>query len=46
MSYQPQYAITPRSRQGAMDLINPLLDAGLVVREGTRKSGHYRLKNT
>lgn len=31
------------SRQGAMDLINPLLDAGLIVREGTRKSGRYRL---
>ncbi len=31
------------SRQGAMDLINPLLEAGLVVREGTRKSGYYRL---
>ena len=31
------------SRQGAMDLLNPLLEAGLVVREGTRKSGYYRL---
>ena len=31
------------SRQGAMDLLNPLLKAGLVVREGTRKSGYYRL---
>jgi Fic family protein len=31
------------SRQGAMDLIHPLLEAGLVVREGTRKSGRYRL---
>lgn len=32
------------SRQGAMDLINPLIEAGLVVREGTRKSGYYRIK--
>ena len=32
------------SRQGAMDLLNPLLDAGLVVREGTLRSGFYRLK--
>lgn len=32
------------SRQGAMDLLNPLMEAGLVVREGTRRSGFYRLK--
>ncbi len=32
------------SRQGAMDLIKPLLEAGLIIREGTRKSGRYRLK--
>lgn len=32
------------SRQGAMDLLNPLMDAGLIVREGTLKSGYYRLK--
>ena len=31
------------SRQGAMDLIKPLVEAGLVVREGTRKSGRYKL---
>ena len=31
------------SKQGAMDLLHPLLDAGLVVREGTPKSGFYRL---
>ncbi len=30
------------SKQGALDLLNPLMDAGLVVREGTRKSGWYR----
>jgi len=31
------------SRQGAIKLMQPLLDAGLIVREGTRKSGWYRL---
>jgi Fic family protein len=31
------------SRQGAMDLLRPLMDAGLVKREGTRKSGRYVL---
>lgn len=33
------------SKQGAMDLIKPVLAAGIVIREGTRKSGRYRLKN-
>ncbi|MBU6480540.1 MAG: Fic family protein [Nitrospirae bacterium] len=31
------------SKQGAMDLLNPLLEAGLVQRSGTQKSGRYRL---
>lgn len=31
------------TKQGALDLINPLLEAGLIVRAGTRKNGHYRL---
>lgn len=31
------------SRQGAMDLLRPLLKAGLVKRVGTRKSGRYML---
>jgi len=31
------------SRQGAMDLLKPLLEAGLVERVGTKKSGVYRL---
>lgn len=31
------------SRQGAMDLLRPLLQAGLICREGTPKSGRYRL---
>jgi hypothetical protein len=32
------------SRQGAMDLLNPLLEAGLVERVGTRKTGRYTLR--
>jgi Fic family protein len=31
------------SRQGAMDLLNPLIEAGLVKRVGTKKSGRYIL---
>lgn len=31
------------SKQGAMDLLRPLIEAGLVKREGTRKSGRYVL---
>lgn len=31
------------SRQGAMDLINPLLEAGLIEKVGTKKTGRYRL---
>jgi Fic family protein len=33
------------TRQGAIKLIQPLLDAGLVHRIGTRKSGRYILAN-
>lgn len=31
------------SKQGALDLLRPLIDAGLVKREGTLKSGRYVL---
>jgi Fic family protein len=31
------------SRQGAMDLLRPLLDAGLVEKAGSRKTGRYAL---
>jgi predicted transcriptional regulator len=31
------------SRQGAMKLIRPLLDAGLIVKHGTAKTGRYFL---
>lgn len=31
------------SKQGAMDLLRPLMEAGLVKREGTQKSGRYLL---
>jgi Fic family protein len=45
-------SLTPReiwdglaiSKQGAMDLLRPLLDAGLVERAGTLKHGRYMLK--
>lgn len=32
------------SRQGAMDLLRPLIDAGLVEKVGGKKSGHYVLR--
>jgi Fic family protein len=31
------------SKQGAMDLLNPLIEAGLVKRVGTKKTGRYIL---
>lgn len=34
------------SRQGVMGLLNPLLDAGIVVREGGKKSGRYNLASS
>jgi predicted HTH transcriptional regulator len=45
-------ALTPReiwdsigiSKQGALDLLRPLIKAGLVRRIGTKKSGRYVLK--
>jgi Fic family protein len=33
------------SKQGAMDLLRPLLAAGLVEKTGTKKTGRYVLKN-
>jgi len=32
------------SRQGAMDLLRPLLEAGLVEKVGTKKTGRYALR--
>lgn len=32
------------SRQGAMDLLRPLLDAGIIERIGGKKTGHYALR--
>jgi len=32
------------SRQGAMDLLHPLLEAGLVEKIGTKKTGRYALR--
>ncbi len=34
------------SKQGALDLLRPLLKAGLVEKIGTRKSGRYTLRQT
>jgi DNA-binding IscR family transcriptional regulator len=33
------------SRQEAMDLLRPLLEAGLVEKVGGKKTGHYVLRN-
>lgn len=33
------------SRQGAMNAINPLIDAGIIEKVGSKKTGHYRLVN-
>lgn len=33
------------SKQGAMDLLRPLLEAGLVEKIGTTKTGRYVLKS-
>jgi len=32
------------SKQGAMDLLKPLLDAGLVEKAGGKKTGRYKLR--
>jgi len=32
------------SRQGAMDLLRPLLEAGLVEKVGGKKTGYYVLR--
>ena len=32
------------SRQGAMDLLHPLLTAGLVEKTGSKKTGRYALR--
>jgi DNA-binding MarR family transcriptional regulator len=34
------------SRQGAMDLLRPLLDAGVVEKVGGNKTGRYILRNS
>jgi predicted HTH transcriptional regulator len=33
------------SRQGAMDLLRPLIEAGLVEKVGSKKTGRYKLSN-
>lgn len=39
------WAVLGVSRQGAMDLLRPLLDAGVVEKVGGNKTGRYVLKN-
>ena len=34
------------SKQGVMNLLNPLLEAGLVVKVGSYKTGHYEINKT
>ena len=34
------------SRQGAMDLLRPLLDAGVVEKIGSKKTGRYALRQS
>jgi predicted HTH transcriptional regulator len=43
MSPSQIWAALGVSRQGAMDLLKPLIKAGLVKRIGTKKSGQYIL---
>ncbi len=38
------WAVMEISRQGAMDLLHPLLDAGLVEKIGGKKTGYYTLR--
>ena len=51
VSYEPQFTISARllsqlgvSRQGAMNLLRPLLEAGLVEKIGGKKTGRYALR--
>ena len=34
---------TPRSKQGTLNVLNPLLESGLIEKIGTKKSGKYLL---
>ena len=43
MPYVPQFAITQRCK-GAMDVLRPLLTAGLVEKIGSKKTGRYVLR--
>ncbi len=44
MSPAEIWAALDISRQGAMDLLRPLIDAGLVEKLGSKKTGRYSLK--
>lgn len=38
------WSLVPISRQGAMDLLRPLIDAGVVEKVGGKKTGRYSLR--
>lgn len=44
MSPAEIWAAMDISRQGAMDLLNPLIEAGMVERSGGKKTGRYALR--
>jgi len=44
MSPSDIWSVLKVSRQGAMDLLRPLLDAGLVEKVGSKKTGRYALR--
>ena len=44
MTPEQIWAAMPISRQSAIGLLRPLLDAGLVEKIGGKKTGHYALR--
>lgn len=46
MSPSDIWAALDISRQGAMDLINPLIEAGMIERSGGKKTGRYSLRKS
>lgn len=44
MSPQEIWKALDISKQGAMDLLNPLIESGIIQKVGTKKSGKYVLK--
>jgi hypothetical protein len=40
MAYEPEFTISAKL-QGAMNLLRPLLEAGMVEKSGGKKTGRY-----